>query len=185
MQKKHAHAKGTVLLVYMALMTALNVILTRILAIDMGPYRISFGPCATVMAGLWLGPLCGGACGLMSDVLGCFLKGYPPNVLIAVASVLWGVFPGIAGRMLSSFRRKGRIAAISASIALSGLVGSIGFTTAGLVLILGYNFYAIFPGRVIQSVIMSVLYSVVCCVLYFSPLTGMVLASLNPKPVRI
>ena len=183
MQKNHTHAKGTVLLVYMALMTALNLVFTRILAIDMGPYRITFGPCATIMAGLWIGPLCGGACGLMSDVLGCFLKGYPPNILITVSAALWGIIPGIAGRMLSSFRKKGRIAAISTSIALSGLVGSIGFTTAGLVLILGYNFYAIFPGRVIQTIIMSALYSVVCCVLYFSPLTGMVLESLYPKPV--
>ncbi|MBQ9064590.1 MAG: folate family ECF transporter S component [Blautia sp.] len=179
---------NTVLLVYMALMTALNLIFTRLIAFDLGPYRIAFGPVATIMAGLWLGPVCGGICGFMSDVLGCFIKGYPPNPLITVTAVLWGVFSGLAGRRLTRFTgltRKGRAFTIASAVAAAGLIGSIGFTTAGLVLILGYNFYAIFPGRVIQTVIMTLLYSVVCCTLYFSPLTVMIRTSLYTEPVGV
>ena len=172
MQKRTSKPRSVILLVYMALFTALNIIFTRVLAFDLGPYRIAFGPVSTIMAGLWLGPLCGGLCGFMSDVLGCFILGYPPNPLITVAAVLWGVFPGLARKMLPGLDRKKKTAVITASIALSGLIGSIGFTTAGLVLLLGYNFYVIFPGRVVQTVIMTIMYSLVCSVLYFSPLTS-------------
>ena len=172
MQKHTSKPRSAALLVYMALFTALNIIFTRVLAFDLGPYRIAFGPVSTIMAGLWLGPLCGGLCGFMSDVLGYFILGYPPNPLILVTAVLWGVFPGLGRKMLPGLDRKRRTGVITVSIALAGLIGSIGFTTAGLVLLLGYNFYAIFPGRVVQTVIMTVMYSTICCVLYFSPITS-------------
>ena len=51
-------------LVYLSLMVALQILLTRLLVIDMGAYRISFGSVATILAGLWLGPVAGGVCGL-------------------------------------------------------------------------------------------------------------------------
>ena len=124
--------------------------------------------------------VCGGLCGFMSDLLGCFILGYPPNPLIMVTAVLWGVFPGLARKMLAGQDRKRKTAVITASIALAGLIGSIGFTTAGLVLLLGYNFYVIFPGRVIQTIIMAIMYSAVCCVLYFSPLTAQFFSGLQP-----
>ena len=180
MQKRTSKPGSVVVLVYMALFTALNIIFTRVLAFDLGPYRIAFGPVSTIMAGLWLGPLCGGLCGFMSDLLGCFILGYPPNPLIMVTAILWGVFPGLARKMLAGQDRKRKTAVITASIALAGLIGSIGFTTAGLVLLLGYNFYVIFPGRVIQTIIMAIMYSAVCCVLYFSPLTAQFFSGLQP-----
>ena len=39
---------------------------------------------------------------------------------------------------------------------------------------LGYNFYAIMPGRLVQFAIMIPIYCVLTCLLYFSPLTAMV-----------
>ena len=159
MQKRTSQPRSVTLLVYMALFTALNVIFTRVLAFDLGPYRIAFGPVATIMAGLWLGPVCGGLCGFMADVLGCFIQGYPPNPLITVTAILWGVIPGLVRKMLPGLDRKRRTAAITLSIAVSGLIGSIGFTTAGLVLLLGYNFYVIFPGRVVQTILMAIMIS--------------------------
>ncbi len=181
MQKRTSQPRSVTLLVYMALFTALNVIFTRVLAFDLGPYRIAFGPVATIMAGLWLGPVCGGLCGFMADVLGCFIQGYPPNPLITVTAILWGVIPGLVRKMLPGLDRKRRTAAITLSIAVSGLIGSIGFTTAGLVLLLGYNFYVIFPGRVVQTILMAIMYSVICCVLYFSPLTRLYFSGLQAQ----
>lgn len=185
MQNTTSKKRSTVTLVYMAMFIALNMVLTRVLGIPMGPYRIAFGPVAIIMAGLWLGPVCGGICGLLSDVLGCFVSGYAPNPLITISAILWGVIPGLSDRIIPAAAKKGRAAAICLSIALSGLIGSIGFTTAGLVLILGYNFYAIFPGRVVQTAIIVVLYSLICCTLYFSPLTSYVRRTLYAEPVRI
>ena len=55
-----------------------------------------------------------------------------------------------------------------------GVISSLCLTTAGLVIMLGYNFYAIMPGRLVQFAIMTPIYCVLTCLLYFSPLTSMV-----------
>ena len=48
----------------MALLIAMHLVLTRVLVIDLGAYRISVGSVCTILAGLWLGPVAGGVCGL-------------------------------------------------------------------------------------------------------------------------
>ena len=88
MQKNNIRTKGPLLLVYMAMFSALNLLFTRVLAFDLGPYRIAFGPVSSIMAGLWLGPVCGGFSGLAADILGCFTMGYAPNPLISVTALL-------------------------------------------------------------------------------------------------
>ena len=50
--------------------------------------------------------------------------------------------------------RKVKTAVMCAAIAISGVVGTLGLTTAGLVMI-GANFYAIMPGRLVQLAIMT------------------------------
>ena len=71
---------------------------------------------------------------------------------------------------------------------ITAILSSLVLTTAGLVIMLGYNFYAIMPGRLVQFVIMIPIYCVLTCLLYFSPLTAMVAgnvtqAVLNKKTV--
>ena len=66
-------------LVFMALLVAMQLVLTRVLVLDLGPYRITVGTVCTVLAGLWMGPVAGGVCGLCADIVGCFLKGYAVN----------------------------------------------------------------------------------------------------------
>ena len=61
-------------LVFMALLVAMQLVLTRVLVLDLGPYRITVGTVCTVLAGLWMGPVAGGVCGLCADIVGCFLK---------------------------------------------------------------------------------------------------------------
>ena len=45
---------------------------------------------------------------------------------------------------------------------------------------LGYNFYAIMPGRLVQFVIMIPIYCVLTCLLYFSPLTARGVGNVTP-----
>ena len=82
-------------LVFMALLVAMQLVLTRVLVLDLGPYRITVGTVCTVLAGLWMGPVAGGVCGLCADIVGCFLKGYAVNPFITLASILWGVLPAL------------------------------------------------------------------------------------------
>ena len=93
MQKKQYWNVKT--LVFMALLIAMHLVLTRVLVIDLGAYRISVGSVCTILAGLWLGPVAGGVCGLCADIIGCFMKGYAVNPFITVAAILWGVLPAL------------------------------------------------------------------------------------------
>lgn len=163
-------------LVFMALFVALDLVVGRLLSIDLGPYRISFGSVVLILSGLWLGPVAGGVCGFGADIIGCFMKGYTVNPVITLAAVMWGVIPALMKGLFSSSEKakNKRIAWLSVSVVLTGALSSLVTTTAGLVLILGYNFYAIMPGRLVQFVIMMPLYCVLTCLLYFSPLTSMI-----------
>ena len=161
-------------LVFMALLVAMQLVLTRVLVLDLGPYRITVGTVCSVLAGLWMGPVAGGVCGLCADIVGCFLKGYAVNPFITLASILWGVLPALFRKFYLSKSRKAKTVGISVSIVITGVISSLCLTTAGLVIMLGYNFYAIMPGRLVQFAIMTPIYCVLTCLLYFSPLTSMV-----------
>lgn len=162
-------------LVFMALIVAMHLVLTRVLVIELGAYRISVGSVCTILAGLWMGPVAGGICGLAADLLGCLMKGYAVNPLITVAAILWGVVPALFHPLFAKTTSKGKKSAwISLSVVITAVFSSLIFTTAGLVLIMGYNFYAIMPGRLVQFCVMIPIYCVLTCMLYLSPLTGIV-----------
>ena len=158
----------------MALLVAMHLVLTRVLVIDLGAYRISVGSVCTILAGLWLGPVAGGVCGFASDIIGCFMKGYAVNPFITVPAILWGVLPALVRPLIANKKKTGKTVGICVSIVVTAILSSLVLTTAGLVIMLGYNFYAIMPGRLIQFAIMIPIYCVLTCLLYFSPLTAMV-----------
>lgn len=177
MQKKDGKMTfGVKTLVYMALFVALHLILTRLLVLDLGAYRITVGSVVTILSGMWLGPIAGGICGFAADIIGCFMKGYAVNPLITVAAVCWGVIPVLFKPLYSSKNRTTKTVWICVGVIVTAVLSSLIFTTAGLVLIMGYNFYAIMPGRLIQFAIMTPIYCVLTCLLYFSPLTSMIKA---------
>lgn len=168
-------------LVFMALLIAMHLVLTRVLVVELGAYRISVGSVCTILAGLWLGPVAGGVCGFCADIIGCFMKGYAVNPLITVAAVLWGVVPALMKPLFINKGKKGKTVGICVSVVITAIFSSLVFTTAGLVLIMGYNFYAIMPGRLVQFAIMIPIYCVITCLLYFSPVTGMVVGTVAPS----
>lgn len=69
------------------------------------------------------------------------------------------MIPGLAGKLMAEKNRKVKTVVMCVAIAVSGVVGTLGLTTAGLVMI-GANFYAIMPGRLVQFAIMTPIY---CC----------------------
>ena len=168
----------------MALLIAMHLVLTRVLVIDLGAYRISVGSVCTILAGLWLGPVAGGVCGLCADIIGCFMKGYAVNLFITVAAILWGVLPALAKPLFANRKKTGKTVGICVSIVVTAILSSLVFTTAGLVIMLGYNFYAIMPGRLVQFAIMIPIYCVLTCLLYFSPLTAMVVGNAAPAVLK-
>lgn len=175
MQKNKKRTWDTRTVVFLGLLVALHIVLVRLVVIDLGAYRITVGSVCTILAGLWFGPVAGGVSGLIADLLGCMLKGYAVNPLITTAAVLWGVIPALMRPLMSGGKVK-KTAVLCVSVVITGILSTLVFTTAGLVLI-GNNFYVIMPGRLIQWALMTPIYCVLTCVLYYSPLTNMVLGA--------
>ena len=90
----------------------------------------------------------------------------------------------VARPLFVNLGKKGKTIGLCGVILLTGALSSLVVTTAGLVWILGYNFYAIMPGRLVQFAIMMPTYCVVTSLLYFSPLTGIVIGTLRPAVMK-
>ena len=155
-------------LVFMALLVAMHLVLTRVFVVELGAYRISVGSVCTILAGLWMGPAAGAVCGLTADILGCFMKGYPIDPFITTAAICWGLIPALAKPLYANRTKKGKTAGIVLSVFGTAVVSSLVLTTMGLVLFEGYNFYTIIPGRLVQFVVLIPIYSVLTCPYSFS-----------------
>lgn len=184
MEKTKKTTWDTRTLVFMGLMVALHIVLTRLLVIELGFSRFTLGSVSTILAGLWLGPVAGGVCGLVSDLLGCLIKGYAVNPLITLAAILWGVVPALFKPLMGRKGKGQKLIWLCVGVVVSSVFCSLIFTTLGLVLIQGYNFYAIMPTRLVQWATMTPVYCVVTAAVYLSPVTGVVInGSMSHKTV--
>lgn len=86
-------------LVMMAALAAMQIILARFLGIQVSDtLRLSFESIPVVLAGLWLGPVCGGIVGFVADTIGTMLSGltwFPP---LALNPIMEGVVAGLLAR---------------------------------------------------------------------------------------
>ncbi len=77
----------------------MSIILGKFAAINIGDtLRFSFENLPIMLASFLFGPLWGGACGLVADILGCILRGYAINPGITAAAVIMGIIPGVMTR---------------------------------------------------------------------------------------
>lgn len=177
---KNANTKSmfsTRVLVMLGLMIAMEIILERVIAIPVGNItRFSIGKTIVILSGLWFGPVNGAVVGAVSDILGGILQGYglAINPLITLSSMMWGIIPALVAARAAGSKRK-RMALLCGSIVLNCVVSTLFLTTLGLMLVYGYSFYALIPTRLAQAAALTPTYCIVCCMLYFSPLTGVVL----------
>jgi ECF transporter S component (folate family) len=65
------------------------------ISINIPPLKISFSYIPNFLAGIYLGPICGLAVGLIGDVLGTLIQGGTPIILIAAANGLMGFSMGM------------------------------------------------------------------------------------------
>lgn len=86
-------------LVMMAALAAMQIILSRFLGIQVSDtLRLSFESIPVVLAGLWLGPVCGGIVGFVADTVGTLISGlswFPP---LALNPIMEGVVAGLLAR---------------------------------------------------------------------------------------
>ncbi len=167
--------RDTRMLVFAGLLVAVQIVLSRLLAIDMAWCRLSFGPVSPILAGLWFGPAVGGICGALGDFLGCLLRyGYQPAYIpITIGIALWGVIPALFRPLMVGSTRR-RVLFLCIAVFLSSVIGTLGLSTLGNSILYGTAFSAMFMTRLPQWCLTMPLYCLVSCLLYFSPLTGVV-----------
>jgi len=123
-------------LVMMAALAAMQVILARFLGIQVSDtLRLSFESIPVVLAGLWLGPLCGGLVGFVADTIGTIISGlswFPP---LALNPVMEGVVAGLLAKYfiredIGETRGSWKVAATAVTTGLLNayVVGLIGST---------------------------------------------------------
>lgn len=80
---------------YLAVFTAVMV-LVNTFSIDVTTaFKISFSAAAAFLTGALFGPVGGFAVCIVGDVLGCLIVGMVPNPLIALATGMLGLIPGV------------------------------------------------------------------------------------------
>lgn len=121
--KQKTAGMATKILTYCALLVAMNIVLTRLLGVDLTPsMRISIGDVPTILAGLLFGPAAGAAVGLIGDFVGCVIKGQAYNPLFCAPPLLYGLCAGLFRPLL---RKKVSFWRILLAIVPAGVLGSI------------------------------------------------------------
>ena len=176
MQKTRWNTKT---LTFLALLIALQVIFGDVLAITLSATnKVSLGPVAAIMAGLWLGPVPGLLCGICADLIGFITapQPFPFNPFITLAAGVWGLIPGLfRGMIYKTDKKLQKSIILVISIILCAILGTFILTTLGLVLLSGLSFSKIYWTRLIQMAVGIPVYFAASILLFFSPLTKLVL----------
>lgn len=154
------------------ILTALSVVLTRYLGFSpsSSTVRLTLGNIPVMAAGIFCGPLYGGICGILADVIGCFLSGYAPNVPLSVGMGLIGVLPPavyhLSGKILPA---RGRVFLLIASVVLTNLFAAVLYKTAVLSVMFGSPFFPTLVARIPFAAIETVLDAAALCLLIRHP----------------
>ena len=150
-------------LIITAVFAAMSIVLGKFLQIPIGDsLRISFENLPILLASFLFGPIWGGACGLVADLLGCVLRGYAIIPMITVAAVFMGIIPGLLTR--SVFKKDGMIQVIASGM-ISHAICSMILKTIALHEVYGMDYAVLIPSRVLIYTVMGLLESYVCAVL--------------------
>lgn len=165
--------KNTKILVFAAMLVAMNIVLSRVLSIQAGPYiRITFSQIPIYLCSLWFGPVIGGLSGFLGDLIGTLIQGYAPNPFISMAAILTGVLPGVMKRF--AFHNQISWWKLGIVFVMNGLIGSLGLTTLGLHIYYGTAWAVLYATRPIQTAALTVSNTILVTLLYKSVLTQMI-----------
>lgn len=134
-----------------AMLTAFSIILERFLPIiNTDTLRVSLGNIPIIIASIFFGPISGVVCGVVSDIIGCFLNGYPPFPVLTLAPVVVGLLPGISARVFGKRLQNGigSIIFVASTLVVTNIIASLVITTAGLHMLYGTPIPALLLQRI-------------------------------------
>lgn len=137
-------------LVMMALLTALEIVLSRFLSLSAWNTKIGFAFVPVAAAALLLGPWAAGAVGALADFLGALLFPVGPYFPgFTLTAFLMGAVYGLCLRGKQSFWR------VALAVALHQLVLSLGLNTLWISLLYGSPYGALLLSRLPQCALLS------------------------------
>lgn len=142
---------------YLAFLTALTIILTRILSIRLPiagveGVRIGFGALPIIFAGIAFGPAAGGIVGALGDLIGYFINpmgAYMPH--FTFTSFLTGFIPGFM--VFYVLKRCRTLPVILIAVSVGQLITSITLVPYFINLLFGVPYAVIVPPRLISQLI--------------------------------
>lgn len=161
----------TQMLTRMALLIALNIILTRILSIriplgGVEGIRIGFGSLPVIFAGIFMGPLAGGLVGAIGDLIGYFINpigAYMPHFTMTAA--LRGIIPGLIIFLASRTRREVGIFPLFVAVCSTLILVDIFMVPYFIETLFGLSRVVTVPPRLIQHAISIPAYTVLLFIL--------------------
>ncbi len=140
MQKKELVCAGTPVfdtyaLAVCALLTALSVVLARLLTVIPSEVsRFSLEAVPILLAGLLFGPLPGGAVGFAADLIGCLFSPYGYNPIFCLPPILYGLWAGLVRRYVWE---KPTVWRVALAVFPAALCGSVLWQSMALALVYG------------------------------------------------
>lgn len=174
----------TQMLTRMALLIALNIILSRFLSVRVPlggaeGLRIGFGSLPVIFAGVFMGPVAGGIVGAVGDLIGYFINpigAYMPHFTLTAA--LRGIIPGLIILLMTRGRKEMGIFPLFLAVSIALITVEIFMIPYFIETLFGVFRAVLVPPRIIQVIITIPLYSILLFTLgraterVFSPAPG-------------
>ena len=121
-------------LTLMAALIAIQIILARFFSIQTDTLRLSFEIIPVILAGMWMGPVCGAIVAVTADILGTIIQGYgawfPPLVLGPLST---GILSGLSTKYIfrSSLAETRDTWKVALTVIITGILSSFVFGLVG------------------------------------------------------
>ena len=143
-------------IVFMAVLIAINIILSRFLSISAWNFKIGFSFVPVVIAALYFGTWQAGIVAGMGDFIGAMLfpiaQYFPGFTLVAFCTgIAYGIF----------LNKKQTLSRIICVVILTELIGSVLLNSLWISLLFGSPYWAILPQRLVQAGVMTIVECVV------------------------
>ena len=157
-------------LVFLSLLTALGIVLTRFLSLRLPLFgvegiRIGIGSLPMIFAGMVFGPVAGGIVGAVTDLVGFWISpmgAYMPH--FTFTAFLTGFIPGFLMKYI--FRDKRTLTYILISIAVGQIITSIILVTYFIHILFGVPYRPLLIPRLIGQPITILIYTYLIKILF-------------------
>lgn len=166
-------------LVQLALLVALEVVLSRFLSINTPINKIGFAFIPLALSGMLYGPLAGAAVGTVADLLGATLF---PNGPFFPGFTLTAALKGLVYGLCLRRDKGGRWASILGAVSFNAVVFSLGLNTVWIHMLYHSDIFLLLTSRIAQELFLIPIQTVVLRLLCRSPLQRLWSAATPQRP---